>query len=412
MVALFVFAVVIAGVVAGMSTALTLTRTNRDRATAAYVAADQLEQVRASFNADPTDDRFAGYPSGPATTSTRTVGNITFTITQSITWVSPRTNSSACTAVNATATGTVLAYLRVRVVVSWPAMAGVKPVTSETLLTPPYDATVGNLSVLVSDRDGNALVGDTVTLGGTASRTGTVTDDGCAFFSGLAPGNYTVTYTKAGWVDWDGNSPTTRTLGVTAGTVTSTEIDVDQAATITVGPAATTGTLPDGMGITVANTSLTTGTEVSAWTSSATAVTGLFPFANGYGLWAGSCADADPTYTGNGGTRATVTVSPGATTAATTALTVQPVQVYRNTTGTTARSAAILRAVHVGSASCPSSAETLVFTAGPSDASGVARLALPYGSWRLESTNRTNYTTPTVTIRPGVTPSTTIVRVS
>ena len=412
MIALAVMAVVLVAATAGMSAAIELARSNRNRSTAAYLAAEQLEQRRAAMSADPTADEFTAYPPPDPVTTNRTVNGVTYTMVRSTAWVNPRTNTSACSAPTATAAGQVLAYQRVRVEVSWPRMRGTAPVVSETLLTAAPDPTVGHLSVVVADRDGNIEAGQIVTATGPVTRSATVTDEGCAFLARLPSGNYTLTLSGSGLVDQQGVTPPSQVAGVTGGAVTSARFDVDEGAAILVVPAP--GPVPDSMRVTVANSSLTLGTRTFAWTASANTLGPLFPFASGYSVWAGGCADADPTYTGFGGTRpAPVAVTPGATSTAPARLTTQAVYTYRSVFGiVTPRGSTTLQATHSGSASCPAGNETLTWTGVQTDSNGRATIALPYGTWTITALNRTTVTAGTVTIRPGVATSEVQVRTS
>jgi prepilin-type N-terminal cleavage/methylation domain-containing protein len=305
MITLAIFALIITGVAAGMNLALDLTRSNRQRSTAAYLATDQLERARAEFNINPKAAQSTAYPSPPPSASTRVVDGTTYSITQTMSWVNPRTNQSACAAQTSTASGQVLAYQRVRAEVSWPNLAPVRPVVAETLLTPTVDPNVGHLSVSVADRDGNAVVGRWVTITGPRTQTMTITDEGCAFFAELGPGSYEVTFSATGWVDQQGTQPVTQLVGVSGGAVTAARLTADQDASIRVTPVPGSGggAVPDAMQVTVANTGLSLQTKAFAWAGSAPTIGPLFPFTSGYRVWAGGCVDADPSYTGYGGTR-------------------------------------------------------------------------------------------------------------
>jgi prepilin-type N-terminal cleavage/methylation domain-containing protein len=402
MIALAVMAMVVVGVTAGMSAAIDLARSNRSRSTAAYLAAEQLEQRRAAMSADPTADEFTAYPPPAPVTTTRTVNGVAYTMVRATAWVNPRTNTSACSAPTTTAAGQVLAYQRVRVEVTWPHMRGTAPVVSETLLTAAPDPDVGHLSVVVADRNGDIDVGRIVTATGPVTRSATVTDEGCAFMARLPAGNYTLTLPGGNLVDQQGVTSPSQIAGVTGGAVTSARFDADQAASILVTPAP--APVPDSMRVTVANSSLSLGTTTFAWTASANTAGPLFPFASGYSVWAGGCADADPTYTGFGGTRpAPVAVTPGGVSTAGAALRTQSVYTYRRVSGTnTPRGSTTLQATHSGGASCPAGNEVLTWTGVQTDAGGRATITLPYGTWTITALNRSTVTPGTVTVRPGV----------
>ena len=112
-----VFALVFAAVSIGIGRALELNRGNRNRSAAAYLAARQLEEVRA---------RTFGH-GGPGPDDMRlqplTSCNVPspYTVTQDVVWASPGSTTTSCD-VPATS-GAGLAYKRVTVTVTWPTWA-------------------------------------------------------------------------------------------------------------------------------------------------------------------------------------------------------------------------------------------------------------------------------------------------
>ncbi|HEV3497817.1 MAG TPA: type II secretion system protein, partial [Actinomycetes bacterium] len=318
LVAVTVFALVFAAVSIGIGRALELNRGNRNRSAAAYLAARQLEEVRSQ----PFSSVGLGTTTCPYTTTSCNVPS-PYTVTQNVVWASPGNTSTSCD-VPATS-GSALAYKRVTVTITWPDMGGVAPVTSQTLLTPPagtYDPNDGHILVQVFDRDALPLAGQTVSLTGPETASQATTGDGCAFFPYLDPGTYTAAISTSGHVDRQGNQPATRTVGVTASQISRVQFDYDQAATLSVGLVAPSGSvIPTGsygIAMTVANSNLTVGYksfQQSATGSGTTrTITPLFPYASGYQVWAGDCADADPqAYTG-GSRGAVVPSNQGATT--------------------------------------------------------------------------------------------------
>jgi hypothetical protein len=283
-------------------------------------------------------------------------------------------------------------------------MGGTQPVSSETLLTPPTAAAnLGHLVVTVADRNNAALTGLSVlraASGSVPAETQTVADEGCAVFTGLPAGNYQLTVQGTGWIDRQLVSPPTQTAGVQANAVTAIRFDIDRSASLTVNAAPSPGTaaLPTGTKVTLANAALGT-TRQYTWTSGAT-VGPLYPFLDGYQAWAGGCADADPTYTGNGGSRgAALPVTPGGTTSGSVPLIGQTVRAWHQPSGS-ASAGLQVRAVHTGTASCPAGNETLTFSP-LTGSNGRITIALPYGTWRIEVVGKLpNTSWPTVTIRP------------
>jgi prepilin-type N-terminal cleavage/methylation domain-containing protein len=407
LVALTVFALVFAAVSIGIGRALELNRGNRNRSAAAYLAARQLEEVRArAFDSVALGQTTCAY------TTTSCNLPAPYTVVQNVVWASPGNTSTSCD-VPATS-GSALAYKRVTVTVTWPDMGGVAPVTSQTLLTPPagtYDPNDGHILVQAYDRDALPLAGQTVSLSGPETASQATTSDGCAFFPYLDPGTYTASISTTGYVDRQGNQPATQTVGVTASQISRVQFDYDQAATLSVGLVAPAGSvIPTGtygIAMTVANSNLTVGYksfQQSATGSGTTrTITPLFPYASGYQVWAGDCADADPgSYTG--GSRGAVLASnPGATTTGSATLDAVDVTVrFSSLLGLPVANATIT-ATHAAGTGC-TSGSTLT-TATRTNASGRLRLALPYGRWTIRATGTTfPYTgltgTATITLDP------------
>jgi hypothetical protein len=402
LVAVTVFALVFAAVSIGIGRALEINRGNRNRSAAAYLAARELEEVRATAFASVA----LGRTTCPYTTTSCNVP-APYTVVQDVAWASPGSTTTACD-VPATS-GSALAYKRVTVTVTWPDMRGTEPVRNQTLLTPPsgsYDPNDGHILVQAFNRDALPLAGQTVSLSGPETASQTTTSDGCAFFPYLEPGTYTATISTSGYVDRQGNQPATVAAGVTASQITRVQFDYDRAATLSVGLVAPSGAvIPTGtygIAMTVANSNLTVGTksfqQASTGAGSPRTITPLFPYASGYQVWAGDCADADPA-AHTGGSRGTVLASsPGATTAGSANLDAVDVTVRRTSATGTLVSGATVSAVHAAGTGC-TAGETLTTTT-TTNASGQLRLALPYGTWTIRAVSGTRNGTATVALDP------------
>jgi type II secretory pathway pseudopilin PulG len=395
-VAVTLFALVFAAVSFGMGGVLRVDRTNRSRSVAAYLAAKQLDAVRAL----PFDEVDVG-----RTTQSYTDPNSqsTYSITQDVAWVTPTSNSSSCNVPNGSS-GSAVAYKRVTVRVTWPQMAGVAPVSSQTLLTPPsgaYDPYAGHIAVQLYDRDAAPLGGQTVTLGGAGTGTQVTTEDGCAFFAFLDPGSYTLTLNTSGYVDRQLNQPSVTNLSVIAAQITKVQIDYDQAASLLISVTSPAGSvLPGSFPLTVANSNLSVGTKAFAGSGASRTLAPLFPYAGGYQVWTGECTDADPgTY--SGGSRGPVLATdPGGSASGTAALDALDV-VVRSGSGQGLTSGVTVVAEHVNAVGC--GAVTLTSSAWVTNAAGTVRLALPYGLWRIRApgrTLRTGFSWPTQTLDP------------
>jgi type II secretory pathway pseudopilin PulG len=404
LVAVTVFALVFAAVSIGIGRALEVNRGNRNRSAAAYLAARQLEEARAKAFTTVALGRTTCVYSAP--TSTCNVPS-PYTVVQDVAWASPGSTSTSCDV--PTGAGTGLAYKRVTVTVTWPDMGGVAPVTSQTLLTPPsgtFDPDDGHILVQAFNRDALPLAGQTVSITGPQTASQTTTTDGCAFFPYLDPGTYTATLNGTGYVDRQGNQPATQTVGVTASQISRLQFDYDRAATLSVGLVAPSGAvIPTGtygIAMTVANSNLTVGTksfQQSATGSGTTrTITPLFPYASGYQVWAGDCADADPAAHTGGSRGAVLASNPAATTSGSAALDAVDVTVRRTSVTGTLQSGATVSASHAAGTGC-TAGETLTTTT-TTNASGQLRLALPYGTWTIRAVSGSRTGTATVTLDP------------
>ncbi len=271
LIALTIFSVVASGVAVGMGSALGLTRNNRNRSVAANLAAKEMDIVRST--------KFASLPLTDVT-KTETVTGVNYTLLRQTSWVSKDGSGGVCSP----PAGTALAFLRVIVTVTWPNMQGVRPVQSETIVSPPigaYNSGAGHMAIMVRDRNALPSAGITVTaIGPGGTFTQITAADGCAFFIGLPPGVFNVSLNTPAFVDVQNQTNPVQPLTVSAGSITSGEFVYDRSATInmTLVGLANYG-VPEGIGASVANTGLALGSQ---------------PFTSGGGGGGGTCT-ASPT---------------------------------------------------------------------------------------------------------------------
>ena len=119
-VAVTVFALVFAAVSLGIGRVLELNRGNRNRSAGAYLAARQLEEVRAKTFDQVTLGR---------TTCAYTISSCNlpspYTVVQDVAWASPGSTTTTTTSCDVPSTGgSTLAYKRVTVPVTWADMNG------------------------------------------------------------------------------------------------------------------------------------------------------------------------------------------------------------------------------------------------------------------------------------------------
>jgi hypothetical protein len=158
----------------------------------------------------------------------------------------------------------------------------------------------GNLVVQVLNELDQPLEGLPVSLSPSGLNLPT-NSEGCAFFGYIAAGAYTASFSQAGWVDPSGANNVALNASVTSNTTTTLTDRYAAAAQIAVGFDTKVGSAApqaaQAQSITVANPGLPSpGTRVFAPGSLQPAIsaTSLFPFTSGYGVYAGSCAAANP----------------------------------------------------------------------------------------------------------------------
>ena len=377
-VGIFIFALVIGGVVAGMSSSLNLTRQNKNRSIAANLASQEMDTVRST--------KFTDLPLG-SVTATQSVDGVPYTIMRETQWVTPNATSGPCQAPS----GSALAYLSVTVSVTWNNMAGVPAPVSHTVVTPPvatYDTSRGHVSVMVRDAAGAPQEGVPVALSGPGvSATQTTTIDGCAFFAYEPSGAYTVTLNRASYVDDQGVASPVQSATVAAGAIVSLQFQYDGAATLSLALLGNTGSAaPLSVSVTLGNTHiLPSGKKTFTGSGSPRTISGLFPHTDGYQAWAGDCLDADPEGVDGGGlsyypgaSRATpIGVSAGATSVATVLM--PEILVHAEDSGAVPRSV-VITVTHAADSGCPSG---VTYTLGTTDAAGNLTAALPYGVWSV-----------------------------
>jgi hypothetical protein len=369
---------------------------------AANLAAQEMEIVRATS--------FTQLPVGQSI-STQVVDGVLFTVTRDSEWISQDADSGACDGVS----GQALAFLRVDVTVTWPIMSGVVPVTSKTVITPPvgaYDPNSGHIAVSVFDRDALPQASVPVTIAGPVTQSQSTTADGCAFFAYLPVGIYDVTLSSAGYVDGQGNSSPTQTTTVSVGTTVRVEFDYDLASTLSLTLQAPGGGVPpDGLPVTIRNTKLLPDETkvIPGVPGVGRIVPDLFPYSDGYQVWAGSCADADPEGQRSDGSPfypgasrdPALSVTPGNVTNGT--VTVQKTTVtVVDKTGLPVVGAVVT--IHHDPDNLCAGGEDFTLP-GVTDALGQITSALPFGTWLFQVSGRVpEFAWPSGTVAPPALP--------
>jgi Tfp pilus assembly protein PilE len=168
---------------------------------AAHGSGVQRVRAQASEVAQQDQDRLRGFSalqlqalaSSPQS-RTVTLDSYTFTVVSSAKFVS-QTGSAACLAGSG-------AYWQVDSNVNWSSNTGAA-IVADSIVTPPAS---GTLLVKTVDQTGTALPGVNVTATGPDYGSGTTDASGCVTFAGLETGSFSLSTTKPGYVDPNGNA--------------------------------------------------------------------------------------------------------------------------------------------------------------------------------------------------------------
>ncbi len=269
------------------------TSNDRHRSVAASVAQQDQERMRA-FKATDLSNYQA--------TRTVTIAGTAYTVASTGEWVSDSSGVLSCSSGSSTAN-----YLKIGTSVTWPSMGSLKPITVQSLVAPPSGslaANRGSLAVKVTDQANVPLQGLSMAVGSPANLNDSTDANGCAVFGSIPAGNYTLSFSQAGYVDVGGNNSFSKTTSVVDASTTTENLLYAQAGSITASFDTKVGSNPvqaaQAQSLTVAHNNLPapgrrTWDPTGAGQTSI-AATNLFPFTSGYGVYAGMCAANDPTH--------------------------------------------------------------------------------------------------------------------
>jgi prepilin-type N-terminal cleavage/methylation domain-containing protein len=391
LVAMTIFTMVALSLAYTLQNALITTRDARNRVQAANLAARELEIVRNDFGATTTGPATLAatssvtnphpLPGGTAGQPLRVDGT-DFTVVRRVEWLPAGTGSSPCDG------GSAVSYpsIGVNVQVTWDAMRGTNPVASNTVLTPPkgtLNTSMAFVAVKILGAGGTGLAGVPVTLSGPGGSPVVVSAvDGCAVFSLSTMGTYSAAISSAGYVTFDGQPGATKTgITVTAGTMQQVNFSYDRAATLMTA-FATDGVhkLPSPLpGLTYFNQGLVPlGNRAAATAATSTTLGPLWPFSDGYSVWAGTCRQSDPTTAGHS-RPAPVVVLPGSS--GSVGLALAPLSIDVTTMADLPLAGYTVFATPADVTGCTTPVATL--TLGTTDATGNVLSSLPGGVWNL-----------------------------
>jgi type II secretory pathway pseudopilin PulG len=256
---------------------------NKSRSTAATLAQQDIERLRSLppallVNLDQT--------------RTVEVAGVPYTV---VSRAEPVVDASGL--VSCTTEETDAEYLRLSSTASAPATAE-RPVTATSLLAPPLGSLEddsGTAAVKLTDRDGAPLAGVGVDLVGPSSYSSQTNYVGCAVFAFIAADDW-IAEVDGDLVTWNGDSPAQSPVTVAADTTSLTQIELDDPASLRATFVTPFGAPTTARSIGVANAKLANGYRtfpVGDYAASKDAE-GLFPFHDGYGVFAGSCEANNP----------------------------------------------------------------------------------------------------------------------
>jgi Tfp pilus assembly protein PilV len=378
MVGAIVLAITTHAVLSGLEGAADTGLKNRQRSAGATLAQQDIERLRAFPVTALSNYR-----------ETRTVdlNGVPYSVTSRTDWVRDSAELS-CTDSTPEAE-----YLKITSTAQ-PPNDPERAVTEVSLLTPAPGAfadTAGTAAVRITGRTGLPVpAGTDVSISGPSSATASTNSLGCAVFDFVPAGSYTIDV--PGYVTWTGESGSTMT--VVAGKSTLNSLEMEPPASLRAqfelppgAPATATQALWSSM--TVTNAKLPGGAAEFTAASPVTSIdgTGLFPFLDGFGVYAGTCSRNNPAfhqsnyYSVSGG-KGTVQLDPGDL--------LKSVQVQMGTVRITVRSPSSGNPVISGALvtlrqddNATGCNRDLLMASGTTDANGLATFVVPFGTYRV-----------------------------
>jgi type II secretory pathway pseudopilin PulG len=382
---------------------LGLAQSNTQRTTAANLATQQMEKLRAT--------KAVNIPDGLTTIGPVTIGGTAYTIRQYVKYSTE--NGTACSG-----TGTDLTAKQITLIVDWPNQGAVKDVRSDTIRTikstdDVLTASKGAAAISVQAADGSGTPDVPVTLTtntGTYIASQTSGVDGCVVFTGLNAGSYLATANTLGYVDQDGDQATsTSAIGVTANTISKAILPYDKFGGLRITPQTPdiNFPVPNGIGLTLTtsvwspsqNRGYVTcvGANVSGCVSGTSPRLAASLFPAKYGAWAGTCSDAATL----AGTPTLVTVTSGNVAS----YNATNFGLARGVIGPLVTGTPHLYAVHAPDAVC---ATGELYDLGTVSAGQTVNVALPWGAWRLQLTTTGTAALQTVNLSSSVSSAQTV----
>lgn len=406
-VALAILGLVSSAFAAGMNLALRTTRDDRMRQQATHLAEREIEIARNQFRTLSDAGEAALVDTGqminrnPLTGGARTTDGPAITVDGTPFTVTRQNNLNFGNGASACEGSGLVDYvsMSVNVSVSWTNTGQAGAVQNNTILTPTkgVSSTVGYLGVKLVNAAGTGTSSvPVVAVGPGGSKTRYTAADGCAVFQFDAAGSYTVTLNSGGYVNPDGLQTVNATGTVELGRVNVVTMSYDRATQLRVTFATASGNdLPESLpALTISNSGLA-GAAARLFfptTANPTELSGLWPFASGYSVWAGSCTGSDPATqtippanTSNYPRPVAVVGAPGATAEVTAYLTPVNLTVVAGPDTASPGSGVggvTLIARPADTTGCLS--QDVALTLGTTSGAGSLSTSLPSGSWSIE----------------------------
>jgi len=379
----------------------------RDRVVAANLAQSALSTLQSQTEYD-----FAQVVNSDigTTTTTTTVGGITYTVTTDTYWSPGNDSAGACGTSGTSATG-VNPLLSSTVTVTWPNIGVNPPVRITSAYHPPssvFSPNDGTIIIDVVNGSGQPQPNVTATVQNGATA---VSDaNGCVVFPNISPGSATVTlgppsgYT---YVDPTGDPTPDAVLGITAGDSTDYTFEYAQAATIDYTAPPTGEVVPWDLGITLGSPGLPNVESDYLTSAGPGTISNVFPTPDNYALVIGSCIPFSEYASSDS---PTITTTPGSTASA--VIEGTPLIVTVDSSSGTPVSGASISLTNTDSSGnadtdCGVSATANNITT--TGTTGTASILAPFGSFTISASEGGNTGTSTVqTPTPGETTDVTI----
>jgi Tfp pilus assembly protein PilV len=224
-----------------------------------------------------------------------------YTIVSQGSFVTDSTGTASCDDGTASAD-----YIQVSSTVTWPSIGSRPPVVAHSVISPPNGSVAadrGALAIEVDDAQNVGIPNVPVSGTGAGSFSGTTGPTGCAIFGNLPAGNYTLSVSgiTAGYVDHDGNPPSSHPTSVIAQSTNAVVLQYANPGSIPVNfttKPTSSGSLVASQtdSIMVFNTGMTAAERFGTAGTPASTInaTQLYPFSSPDTVYAGLCEGNNP----------------------------------------------------------------------------------------------------------------------